>query len=259
VAFDGSPRAEDALALAQRLLDPGAGTLTLACVVPRGHADDAALEQVALLLAGARARVPTGVRVRLRAPEAASPARGLIELAEEERADLVVVGSSRRGGGGQISLERTAGRLLQGAPCAVAVAPADLRTTEPFRHVGIAYDGSPEADVALAAGYRLVGALGSAVTLYMVVTPSADPLHARLEAQTQLDAAADAAPTGVNPRTELLRGLPGPQIAAACDGIVDLLVTGSRGYGPLGRVLLGSVSTQLAHKAPCPVLVVPRP
>ncbi len=36
-------------------------------------------------------------------------------------------------------------------------------------------------------------------------------------------------------------------------------VAGSRGYGPVARVLLGSVSTQLIHKAPCPVLVVPRP
>lgn len=39
----------------------------------------------------------------------------------------------------------------------------------------------------------------------------------------------------------------------------DLLVAGSRGYGPVLRVLLGSVSTHLAHHAPCPVLVVPRP
>jgi nucleotide-binding universal stress UspA family protein len=38
----------------------------------------------------------------------------------------------------------------------------------------------------------------------------------------------------------------------------DLLVTGSRGYGPLRRVLIGSVSTPLMHSAPCPVMVVPR-
>ncbi len=37
-----------------------------------------------------------------------------------------------------------------------------------------------------------------------------------------------------------------------------ILVVGSRGYGPLRRVLLGSVSTQLVKSAPCPVLVVPR-
>ena len=92
--------------------------------------------------------------MRQRAPVAPSPARGLTELAESEDADLIVIGSSRHGEAGHIRLERTAGRLLQGAPCAVAIAPGDLRETDDFRHVGIAFDGSPEARAALDAGYR---------------------------------------------------------------------------------------------------------
>ena len=56
-----------------------------------------------------------------------------------------------------------------------------------------------------------------------------------------------------------LDGPPAATLARACEGGVDLLVAGSRGYGPLMRVLLGSVSTQLVAEAPCPVLVVPRP
>ena len=39
----------------------------------------------------------------------------------------------------------------------------------------------------------------------------------------------------------------------------DLLVLGSRGYGPLKRVLLGGVSAKVVDEAACPVLVVPRP
>jgi len=39
----------------------------------------------------------------------------------------------------------------------------------------------------------------------------------------------------------------------------DLLMVGSRSYGPFARTLLGSVSSTLIHTAPCPVLVVPRP
>jgi nucleotide-binding universal stress UspA family protein len=38
----------------------------------------------------------------------------------------------------------------------------------------------------------------------------------------------------------------------------DLLVVGSRGYGPLGAVLLGSTSIPLARAARCPLLVTPR-
>ena len=44
----------------------------------------------------------------------------------------------------------------------------------------------------------------------------------------------------------------------ACEGIVDLLVTGSRSYGPVQRALLGSVSEALTEGASHPVLVVPR-
>jgi len=61
--------------------------------------------------------------------------------------------------------------------------------------------------------------------------------------------------------------LKGPQLGEALYGDlgrrqsrdVDLLVAGSRGYGPMARLLLGSVSSRLVATAPCPVLIVPRP
>jgi nucleotide-binding universal stress UspA family protein len=55
-----------------------------------------------------------------------------------------------------------------------------------------------------------------------------------------------------------LDGAPARMLAGACED-ADLLVVGSRGYGPVLRLLLGSVSTQLIHLAPCSVLVIPRP
>ena len=39
---------------------------------------------------------------------------------------------------------------------------------------------------------------------------------------------------------------------------LDLLICGSRGYGPVRSLLLGGVTSELAHTARCPLLVVPR-
>ena len=270
VAFDGAPSAHDALALAQRLRDPDGGALLPACVVPsrpwhvpgRPQPTRDEEESAAAMLAEAQASLPRGIPVLPRTPAASSPARGLTELAEAEAADLITIGSEHGAAGARIGLTRTAGRLLHGAPCAVAVAPPGLRESDPFRHVGIALDASAEAGAALAAGYAIAAASGSAMTIYAALddmgrVEGADTAT-RLAVQQRLDAAADAAPPGVNPRTVLLHGPAAQVIAKASEGFIDLLVTGSRSYGPIQRALLGSVSEELLARATHAVLVVPR-
>lgn len=271
VAFDGSPQGEDALALALRLCDRAHGVLTLACVVTghRWHVgaeirrpDAPVPEEIAVMFADASAtQIPAGVHVRRRAPVAPSPARGLTELAETEDADLIVIGSSAHAEPGRVRLERTAGRLLQGAPCAVAVAPGGLRESDDFRHVAVAYDDSPEARAAVAVAFEIAAPTHAAVTLMWALQRFESEeirRELRLKAHAALDAAADSAPANVNPETMLLHGEPSTVVREACDGIVDLLVTGSRSYGPMQRALLGSVSEALTEGAPHPVLVVPR-
>jgi nucleotide-binding universal stress UspA family protein len=52
-------------------------------------------------------------------------------------------------------------------------------------------------------------------------------------------------------------GEPGPSIVdAATSEQVDMVIVGSHGRGPMGRLLIGSVSEHVVRNAPCPVLVV---
>jgi nucleotide-binding universal stress UspA family protein len=48
---------------------------------------------------------------------------------------------------------------------------------------------------------------------------------------------------------------PATALISASEG-ADLLVVGSRGHGGFARLLLGSVSEQLAHHSPCPVTII---
>lgn len=60
--------------------------------------------------------------------------------------------------------------------------------------------------------------------------------------------------------TRVARGRPASALLDEAKALQpDLIVIGSRGHGPLASVLLGSVSTEVADHAPCPVLVARRP
>ncbi len=52
-------------------------------------------------------------------------------------------------------------------------------------------------------------------------------------------------------------GVAGEELAAF-GGEVDILVVGSRGYGPVRRLVLGSTSNHLERHARCSLLVLPR-
>lgn len=56
----------------------------------------------------------------------------------------------------------------------------------------------------------------------------------------------------------VLEGTPAQVLVDAAQG-ADLLVVGTRGHGGFTGLLLGSVSQQAAHHAPCPIVIVPHP
>lgn len=82
--------------------------------------------------------------------------------------------------------------------------------------------------------------------------------HARELAQAETDKALEAIgaqqPTEVTVRA--VNGLPAQELLSAAEG-AEMLVVGSRGAGGFTRLLMGSVSSQVAHHATCPVVVIP--
>lgn len=286
IAFDGTGEGEDALALGARLAEATGARPVVAVVHPEsppgaGHVDAewAALmrEQAGELLQRARAVLgdsdTAGAGADYRAVGSRSAAHGLDGLAEELAASAIVVGSRRDGPLRRILVGSTAERLLHGAPVPVVVAPRGHRerSTPGLDVVGCAYVDVEDGREALRVAAELTERAGARLTVYSVVAPSSefalfggrDAQRAYVDATRSTYAAAlDAAVAGIGSTVPVTGSLLEGDVVDALSSLdhrdVDLLVVGSRGYGPLRRVLLGGTSSRLVRRAACPVMVVPR-
>jgi nucleotide-binding universal stress UspA family protein len=274
VGFDGSDGGRDALELARTLgVATGAEALVVT-VIPYGPlpVDFSELESDAAaeaepLLREARQHLE-GLSVETRGFGGGSPAGVITDLAEREGVDLVVVGSPHRGAVGRALIGSVAQSLLHGAPCAVVVAPRGYaeQRRESLRLIGVAYDGTRESRAALHRAQELAEATGAAIRVLTAVAPPValpgivgyTPINPP-EPDRIIDEGVKAVGSAVQVESRRLEGPPADTLAEACEDGVDLLVAGSRGYGPVMRVLTGSVASQLIKRAPCPVLVQPRP
>ncbi|HET6548499.1 MAG TPA: universal stress protein [Solirubrobacter sp.] len=141
-----------------------------------------------------------------------------------------------------------------------------------YRHVLVAFDGSPEAQLALEHAIALAQNYRARLALVAVIAPP--PLLAwqapggiravhdseQTELDRELRAAADRIPDDLPVTTRLLDGDPAREILrAARDGHHDAIILGSRGRGRVSAALLGSVSNRVMHDAEVPVIVVHRP
>jgi nucleotide-binding universal stress UspA family protein len=77
---------------------------------------------------------------------------------------------------------------------------------------------------------------------------------AREETDEVLGELGDSRPGSVT--VQALSGIPAEELLGAA-GDADMIVLGSRGAGGFARLLMGSVSAQVAHHAHCPVVIIP--
>jgi nucleotide-binding universal stress UspA family protein len=147
-----------------------------------------------------------------------------------------------------------------------------MRAVLRYRHLLVAFDGSPDAALALEHAVGLAQSMHARLALVAVVPPTPafawqaggggrlahDALQDELD--KDLREAADSVPDDLPLTTRLLDGDPAHEIVrAAREGGHDLIVMGSRGRGRMTAALLGSVSNRVMHDSPVPVMIIHRP
>jgi nucleotide-binding universal stress UspA family protein len=184
-----------------------------------------------------------------------SAARALHEAAESEDAGLIVVGAAGRGAEAHVAGSATADRLMHGAPCPVASVPRSWGGDSAIATIAVAFVDGGEARAALRGAWALARRARAALRVVTVVRDG-DP-EGRRRAEEELRAVADGLGGDVPVDVAALAGDPVDELIRLSDE-VDVLVCGSRGYGPLRAVMLGSVSRRVVARAHCPVIAVPR-
>ena len=280
VGCDGSPGGRDAVALGAAIASMTGARLSLVGVFPPSFLPIAGTSDRKTL----RTQATRALRRErdLLAPDAsihtiadASVARALRHYADRAHADLVIVGSSRRAPAGHVAIGRHGRQLLYDAPFALGLAARDLHRGE-FRLgvIGVGYDGGREAEVALSTAADLARAAGARLEVRRVVEDRvpvlsadawvelADWSHERMWEPARCEALAAAQQAsdelGVVTEVSATVGDPGYEMREL-SGALDLVVVGSRRWGPVARLVTGGVGETLVRDASCSILIVPRP
>jgi nucleotide-binding universal stress UspA family protein len=282
IGYDGSEASEDAVAFGLTWCRSTGDVPVVATVYPEEHplgAGRVDVEWATYVREQAestqdKARATVGEAALYRNVASTSAAHGLADLAEDVEAVAVIVGTSHETGLTRALLGSSTERLLHGATVPVTVVPSGWRQSAPDRisSIGVAYVDTRDAREALRMAVRVAQRIPARLTLYSVLGQSSERysyLAGRTDEQAVLDKARDSfskalefaaagVPPELEPQTVLLEGAVVESLAALGPDDVDMLVCGSRGYGPARRVLLGGVSSRLIRRARLPVTVVPR-
>lgn len=197
--------------------------------------------------------------------EIGKPTDLILTIAANERVDLIVVGSRGIGSVRELTLGSVSHQVVTHAPCPTLVVGTPMRA---IRKMMLAVEGPEEADAALRFfAKRPLREPGEATVL--TVIPYADPAwpvgamipeSLRKEMQAHAgrfvdDVASRLSAVGFRATGTVMLGAPASEVLKeAVKSQVDLIVMSSRRRG-VSRLVLGSVSHTVLHRAPCPVLI----
>ena len=273
VPLDDSPEARVALPYAAALATPGT-EIVLLTIVPSPTDADAArtgLETAAqpLRVAGqtVRTEVATG-----------DPARRIVDMAADLRAEMIVMASHGRGAFGRLIYGSVADQVGRESPVPVMVVRVGQLQPGPvgITRLVVPLDGSARAEAALPAATSISRRLGTPILLVRVVDPAdlmppavgvgeaipfeiydAAEKELEQEARRYLDMTAQKLrEQGLPVATSLLTGSPASSIEEATH-LGDVLVLSSHERTGVMRWLLGSVAEKLTREDEAPVILVP--
>ncbi len=185
----------------------------------------------------------------------------LVELAEAERCQLIVVGTHSRKGLSRMWSVSTA--ALHASRAAVAVVPPDgaagrISQKPQLLRVLVTTDFSEAADAAVPWAYSLVAPRGEVTLAHVVLSEEAPGERESLELAAKLRAVPVEAGTKAVTRTEILHSHdPAKAIVEAAARLgSDIIVLSSHGRTGLKRAALGSVAEEVIRASSRPVFVV---
>jgi len=250
VGTDGSERANRAVDRAADLAHRFDARLIVATAsAPVGLTDHVAEDVLEL---GREVALRRGVKAETAFREG-DPQVVIASVAEDEGADLIVVGNRGMGRVHRLRLGAIAERVARLAPSDVLI--ADTREDRPaseevYPKILVGTDGSPTATDAAGRAFTLGMSLGVGV---VVVCVTDDDLVGAIT----LEDTVKLRPRALGVTTKLVRGDPAQRLAdVAEEEGAGLIVVGNRGMAGARRVLLGSVPSKVANIAPVDVLVM---
>lgn len=187
----------------------------------------------------------------------------LLDLAESESVDLVVLGTHHKRGVGRLT--SITGVALHHGRSALAIVPVPQSEVPipaevpSFRRVLVPTDFSPVSSHAIPFAYALFGEGGGEVHLLHVIEDDQDPAtDAEVAARLRSLVPRRGAPAGVVTRTEIVRHERAARaICEAAERLgVDVVCMGSHGRSGLRRALVGSVTETVLRESRGAVLVV---
>jgi nucleotide-binding universal stress UspA family protein len=256
VGVDGSDHAAHALRWACTLAKPFDAEVVLVTAGPKNLEEKAEREN----WSGPAVEAGVAHRAIVRRGDAGL---GLVNAAESEDADLLVVGHRPRRG--VLELGSTAMFVAHFAERPFALAPAGAGAHRPERVI-VGVDGSDASRGAAEWAGRVAHTLGAEVLAAYVQWPMPDllaplPRDMREQARHELEARwiAPIRATGASVKTALLEAVDPAEGLLGLVGTDEaaMLVIGTRRLGGLRPIRLGGVTLHLLHRADVPVVVVP--